>query len=450
MVSKLPLLDLFNSLREAGLPLGVKDYDSLLRALQAGYGLPDTRALAELCQVLWVRSPDEQRLFDYYFEQLITSQESSLTKSLINPLELETKIKQVNTYWFPRRTTLVKLTIIGASIAILFTSSDNQLNTSIEKSIPIQPSGASPSVQQSTDYNQQMNWTDWRLLFLLLLSAGCIGCLKLLIKQRNNRNEKLLRQPKLTPIAELSRDLLFETQDAVKIAQTIHQITGCPENRLNHYFLVSTDYLPVTQRQMKQSWRYLRQLIREGPSTELDIEATVKQISQQGSLLNPVLIPQRVNRSALLLLIDQDGSMVPFHALSTRLANTALRGGRLGKADIYYFHNCPVRYIYKDQFHQKAESVNAVLAHLVQARTVVLIFSDAGAARGSLNPERLRLTAAFLNQVNQYVRYVAWLNPIPRNRWIGTTAGEIALLTPMFEATRQGLDRAISTLRGCH
>jgi uncharacterized protein with von Willebrand factor type A (vWA) domain len=31
-----------------------------------------------------------------------------------------------------------------------------------------------------------------------------------------------------------------------------------------------TDYFPVTRRQMKQSWRYLRRPVREGPLEELD------------------------------------------------------------------------------------------------------------------------------------------------------------------------------------
>lgn len=112
-------------------------------------------------------------------------------------------------------------------------------------------------------------------------------------------------------------------------------------------WIKSREYFPVTRRQMKQNWRYLRRPVREGIPTELDIEATVNQIGQQGVLLEPVLLPPRINQSELLLLIDQDGSMVPFHSLSRRLAETAVRGGRLGKAGIYYFHNCP-NLIYDD------------------------------------------------------------------------------------------------------
>ena len=73
----LPLLELFTRLRESGVPLGIKDYELALQALQAGYGFSaeatpaeSRAALARLCRTLWVRSPDEQRLLDYHFEQL--------------------------------------------------------------------------------------------------------------------------------------------------------------------------------------------------------------------------------------------------------------------------------------------------------------------------------------------------------------------------------------------
>jgi uncharacterized protein with von Willebrand factor type A (vWA) domain len=206
--------------------------------------------------------------------------------------------------------------------------------------------------------------------------------------------------------------------------------------------------LPVTLRQMKQGWRYLRQFSREGAPTELDLEATIQQVSQQGILLNPVLVPRRTNRIELLLLIDRDGSMVPFHHLAQELVDTALRGGRFSRVRVYYFHNCPDEYLYRDPYHLEAETVDDCLLNLPQANTVCLIFSDAGAARGGLNSRRRRLTKFFLKELGQHVRNTAWLNPVPRQRWETTTAQEIAELVPMFEVNRQEFYRAIDVLRG--
>lgn len=215
----------------------------------------------------------------------------------------------------------------------------------------------------------------------------------------------------------------------------------------NSRFLLTREYFPVTERQMKQSWRYLRRATRERAPIELDVEATINKIGRQGMLLELVMVPRRVNRAELMLLIDRDGSMVPFHALSQRLAETALRGGRLGSADIYYFHDCPIEYLYRDRHHQEAEAISSILDGISE-RTAVLIFSDGGAARGGHSPDRVELTEIFLEQIKTKVRYIAWLNPMPKSRWEGTTAGEIARMVPMFAVSRSGLQSAINVLRG--
>jgi uncharacterized protein len=251
-----------------------------------------------------------------------------------------------------------------------------------------------------------------------------------------------------TSIPHLSPELTQIIEDEVQVAQAVRQVTNKSEEIPQISFILSTEYFPVTERQMKQTWRYLRRPVREGTATELDVEATVNQIGRQGLLLEPVLLPRRVNRAEMLLLIDQDGSMMPFHALSRRLAETALRGGRLGSAGIYYFHNCPIDYLYRDSYHQEAALVNDIVTNVCSERMAVLIFSDAGAARGGLNEERYDLTKEFLHKLKQRVRYIAWLNPMPEKRWFGTTAGEIACLVPMFEFSRRGLQDAIGVLRG--
>ncbi|NEO64467.1 MAG: CoxE, partial [Moorea sp. SIO4G2] len=66
-VNDLPLMELFEKLQDAGLPLGIGEYEALLRALQAGFGIPDREALARLCCILWVKSQEEKQIFDKYF-----------------------------------------------------------------------------------------------------------------------------------------------------------------------------------------------------------------------------------------------------------------------------------------------------------------------------------------------------------------------------------------------
>src|SRR5579859_2234368 len=85
IINNLPLFDLFTRLRQAGLPLGIDEYQSLLCALQVGFGVSDRIALARLCKVLWIKSVAEEHLFDYHFEQLLLQVVASKSPSLSLP-----------------------------------------------------------------------------------------------------------------------------------------------------------------------------------------------------------------------------------------------------------------------------------------------------------------------------------------------------------------------------
>ncbi|MDZ7958205.1 MAG: hypothetical protein RMY34_09940 [Aulosira sp. DedQUE10] len=282
-------------------------------------------------------------------------------------------------------------------------------------------------------------------VFLLGGLSGGYVLFKWLIERRAQESTQPDSSSDTTP--PLASDYTNEIEDELQVGQAVRHGRGNTDIARSP-FAIGNEYFPVTRRQMKQSWRYLRQFVRQGLPTELDIEATVQEVSRHGFLLKPVLIPRRVNRTELLLLIDQDGSMIPFHSLSRRLAETALYGGRLAKTSIYYFHNSPNQHLYHDPNHQEAETVSNVIASIRSEYTSVMIFSDAGAARGGINLERIKMTATFIDQLKQQVSYIVWLNPVPRSRWLHTTADEIAKLVPMFEFNRRSLHEAINVLRG--
>ena len=214
------------------------------------------------------------------------------------------------------------------------------------------------------------------------------------------------------------------------------------------FYSFSSDYLPISSRQMKQNWRYLRRAARFGPPVDLDVAATVQKIAHEGMMTDPVLRPRRINRTDLILLLDYGGSMVPFHGLAARLAETAVRGGKLGQAAIYYFHDCPIHHFYHDQAFLEPELIQNRLQKMHPLHSSVLIFSDGGAARGNDDRQRIETTAAFLAQLRQAVRHIAWLNPMPQARWAQTSAKSIARHVPMFEADPDGVHKAIKALRG--
>ncbi|KYC41248.1 hypothetical protein WA1_22550 [Scytonema hofmannii PCC 7110] len=472
-MNELPLVELFNKLREAGLPIGIDEYQSVLQAMQAGFGISDKANLKRLCQTLWVKSTEEQRIFEYYFEHLMGS-ETLVPGS-------ETLVKSIEKRKIDRLIdclALIGAFIIGVGIissGIGFFMNKNPISIINN---PTSPSSAPTSTTNPTETKEanpsptpvgtiapKPSQVDWSSIAQILLGVGLVFVTGtslaaftyrfytwitkwLLSKQKvSNDNNFSKATPSEPSSFVLPTTLTQATKDEVQVAQAVLQSTSRNEEIFESHTILTSEYFPITERQMKQIWRYLRRPIREGAATELDVEATVHQIGHKGLLLELVLVPRRINRAELLLLIDQDGSMVPFHALSHRLVKTALGGGRLGRAGIYYFHNCPLNYLYHDPNHLEAELVSNIVTS-ISDRSAVLIFSDAGAARGGYSKERYELTQEFLVQLKQRVRYIAWLNPMPKKRWFGTTANEIAHLVPMFELTRSGVQDAISVLRG--
>jgi hypothetical protein len=208
-------------------------------------------------------------------------------------------------------------------------------------------------------------------------------------------------------------------------------------------------YFPVSRRSMVYGWRALRRWVADGAKNVLDVPATVQAVTEQGYYLGPVYQRRRRNAARLLMLIDQNGSMMPFHRFTRDLVETACEESSLLPENVqaFYFHNVPVDGIYQDAFLTEPIQLNEALAGC-DSETSVLIVSDAGAARGFRRQERIQETTRFLRRVQQRTTLIAWLNPMSQGRWVGSSAEILAYLVPMFAMDRLGFADAISSLRG--
>jgi uncharacterized protein with von Willebrand factor type A (vWA) domain len=198
---------------------------------------------------------------------------------------------------------------------------------------------------------------------------------------------------------------------------------------------------------LKNAWRHYRRMQRVGQPTEIDVPATIERMHQQGIFLAPVLIPRRTNLARLLLLLDEGGSMAPFRHLMRPLLESARQSG-LRQVGAYYFHDVPVRYLYYDPLLSEAAALVEVLNAF--SGTGVLVVSDGGAARGHDDEERLAQTINFCETLNRFRSNFAWLNPMPVERWPGTTAERIRIQcqVTMLPFNRVGVDAAVDVLRG--
>jgi uncharacterized protein with von Willebrand factor type A (vWA) domain len=199
---------------------------------------------------------------------------------------------------------------------------------------------------------------------------------------------------------------------------------------------------------MAYTWHYLRRPVKDGPCDQLNLAATVERAARQGFFDRPVLERRVTDHGHLILLVDQGGSMVPFHRLTRELVET-LGEARLGRVEIGYFQNTPAERVYLDRYRKQS----IPLAHLLadcDSGTGVLIVSDAGAARGGRNQARFRATARIVVRIQQRTALLAWLNPVPKVRWPGTTAQLIRAIVDnnMYPMDADGFSNAVDVLRG--
>ena len=371
--SGLPLLELFNKLRDVGLPLGINEYQLVLKSLQGGFGIKDKAALKRLCQTLWVKSHEEKQIFEYYFQKLVVDKVT----------QIDTPEKSGNTFQQLQSFTTVRNLILATFVVgtIFIITASHKQSQQLQNPQPTPTPTLIPNQEAQQQPNQiYQNLIRQNLFLLSLLFIITLTSSYFLFRWLISR----LRKKEITYIKEKSQlDYAGKSWFSEKnIRQGVEKlnidIPFQPAKKINnsmstHDFLLTRDYLPITQRQMKQIWRYFRCMVREGTPTELDITATVNDIGRKGLLLKPILIPRRVNKSELLLLIDRDGSMVPFGAISHQLIETAMGGRGLSNCSTYYFHNCPTEYLYHDPNHQEAELISNILNHNCSSKTAILI-----------------------------------------------------------------------------
>jgi len=235
---------------------------------------------------------------------------------------------------------------------------------------------------------------------------------------------------------------------------------------------------PLTYREVAQTWRRLRRPVRTGALVELDIESTIARRSRLGVATTVVLQPRRRNMARLLLLVDRQGSMDPFHRFCDEVCTAIQQAGRLEETALYYFHNVPAEgaddQVLEALTGQLFPALDPVLPQIqplmdgclyadpallspvplidvlqsYAAGAAVVLLSDAGAARNRYRISRLLDTIAFMKALRTYTSHYVWLNPLPRRYWLHNTAAQIARHVPMFPLEREGIQQAVNVLRG--
>ena len=207
-------------------------------------------------------------------------------------------------------------------------------------------------------------------------------------------------------------------------------------------------------RNIKLALRRLRRFARTGAADELDLDQTVRGTARKG-YLDLKFRPERRNAVKVLLFFDIGGSM-DWHIEECEQLFSAART-EFKVMEHFYFHNCLYEGVWTDNRRRWTERTPTWdVLHTYPADYKIVFVGDASMSPyeismpgGSVEHFNEEPGAAWLQRVSDIYSSVVWLNPVPRQHWDYTPS--IAMVRQlisdrMYPLTLEGIDDAMREL----
>ena len=214
------------------------------------------------------------------------------------------------------------------------------------------------------------------------------------------------------------------------------------------------DDVELGTRNIKLALRRLRKFARTGAPQELDLDATISGTARKG-YLDILLRPERHNAVKVLLFVDVGGSM-DWHVKATEELFSAARA-EFKHMEHFYFHNCLYEKVWKENRRRWSETIPTFdVLHTYPHDYKVIFIGDAAmspyeimAPGGSVEHFNDEPGAAWMARVTGVYKSCVWLNPADESEWDETQS--IAMMRQlmgarMYPLTLSGLDRAMREL----
>lgn len=215
------------------------------------------------------------------------------------------------------------------------------------------------------------------------------------------------------------------------------------------------DSVELGTRNIKVALKRLRKWARNGAPDELDLDATIRNTARQG-YLDIEMRPERRNTVSVLLLMDVGGSMDPHVKVMEELFSAAR--AEIKNLEYYYFHNCPYEGLWKDNRRRRNDVIPTWdVLHKYPSEYKVIVVGDATMspyeityAGGSVEHWNEEPGGLWIQRFVEQFPNFAWLNPVKSGAWEYTGSIQLIreLIGPdrMFEMTLEGLDGAMKEL----
>jgi uncharacterized protein with von Willebrand factor type A (vWA) domain len=216
------------------------------------------------------------------------------------------------------------------------------------------------------------------------------------------------------------------------------------------------DSVELGTRNIKLALRRLRQFAREGAVEELDLGGTVKSTAHNGGWLELKLVPERHNAVKLLLFLDVGGSMEDHVRVCEELFSAAR--SEFKHLIHFYFHNCIYDSVWRDARRRHVEQVPVMeIIRTYNSSYRIVLVGDASMSPyeiekegGSVERWNDEPGEVWLRRLFEAYPRAVWLNPVTEKYWTGTASiGMIRRISEdrMFPLTLEGIDRAMARLK---
>jgi len=210
----------------------------------------------------------------------------------------------------------------------------------------------------------------------------------------------------------------------------------------------------IGTRNIKVALRRLRKFAREGAADTLDLPGTIKNTADKG-YLDISLVAERRNKVKVLLFFDVGGSMDPHVKLCEELFSAAKT--EFKHMEYFYYHNCLYDYVWKDNKRRYNEHVSTWdVLHTYPSDYKVIFVGDAEMSPyeitypgGSTEYWNEESGEKWLNRTLDVYENAIWLNPVPQQYWnriASTNILQQIFSNRMFPLTIDGIDQAMREL----
>ena len=215
------------------------------------------------------------------------------------------------------------------------------------------------------------------------------------------------------------------------------------------------DSVELGTRNIKVALRRLRRFAREGAEDEFDLDNTIRSTAANAGYLDIKMRPERHNNVKVLLLMDVGGTMDE-HVAKVEELFSAVKG-EFKHLEFFYFHNCVYDFLWKNNRRRYAEKFDTWDVIRKYNKDHKLIFvGDATMSPyeilqpgGSVEYNNEEPGAEWLQRLTHAYPKFAWINPEPLGVWQYRQSISIVqqlVSNRMFPLTLKGLEDAMRML----